>query len=295
MVSQEKSQPIYSPILKWPGGKRWLAPQISHLLASEINGHYFEPFLGGGAMFLSVQPESAILSDINSDLIDFYATCTEHAESVVDRARQFRNIEEDYYRVRRSKPTSQIGKAARFLYLNRTCWGGLYRLNGAGQFNVPFGHNNRKLCTKTSIIETSKIFGKAELLSSDFEGAFDKAVSGDVIFADPPYTSRGQNNGFVRYNESLFSWKDQLRLSRRAKAARRKGVFVAVCGPMHSDILELYSGWLAVKVARHSSIARKIESRKALSECVILSRSPKYKPENIFRISEPLIQSISKS
>lgn len=291
-MSTDKRAGCSEPILKWPGGKRWLTVDVCPIVQEELAGTYYEPFLGGAAMYLSLDADDAVLSDTNCQLIDFYKTCVQFPERVVDRARQFLNDENTYYRVRSSNPTSDIGKAARFFYLNKTCWGGIYRLNKHGDFNVPFGNSGRKICNKHMFVGASAKLGRAELKCCDFADALSLSVSGDVVFADPPYTSRGQFNGFVRYNEKLFSWADQVRLCESARSARRRGVFVAVCGALHRDILSLYENWWVLTITRCSSIARKRESRKLVSECVLFSRKPKIKFSKIQKVTQTFIQSI---
>lgn len=280
------------PILKWPGGKRWLTSQVAPVLTNELTGTYFEPFVGGGAMFLALQPEVAVLSDSNPDLIAFYQACIANPAAVVAAAQRNSNCEDDYYFVRNSSPRTAVTKAARFLYLNRTCWGGIYRLNKAGEFNVPFGDNGRRICSRASIVEASKTFESASFLCSDFETMFTKAERGDVIFADPPYTSKGQFNGFVRYNERLFSWDDQRRLSRAAKAARSRGVFVSVCGSYHRDILGLYQNWWVLPLERESRVANDVNARRRVYECLIVSRRPKHKKSNLYRITDAHIAKV---
>lgn len=292
MSYTKTKQQLFEPILKWPGGKRWLAPLLHELLKVELENYYYEPFLGGAAMYLAISPMNAVLSDTNEQLIDFYLVCSENAEEVVSRARQFSNQEDVYYRVRDSKPSSSIGKAARFLYLNKTCWGGVFRLNQKGEFNVPFGNSGRRLCKKKSVVASADKLKEATYWCCDFEEAFSDAGKGDVIFADPPYTSRGQFNGFVRYNEKLFSWRDQVRLSESAKSARKRGTFVAVCGSYHRDVLGLYENWWVIETQRASAVSRKLSSRKQVSECVVLSRKPRHQMTGIKRITKSLIRSI---
>ncbi len=265
------------PCLKWPGGKRWLAPTLAPLLAAELQGKYFEPFFGGGAVFLNIGSNNSCLSDINNDLIHFLSVVRDNPEKLIHHVWRFSNTRECYYKVRSSKPRSDLGKAARFLYLNRTAWGGIYRLNQNGEFNVPFGNSDRKICSKQSVFLFAKSLRNANIQKLDFETAIDTSQNGDVIYADPPYTSRGQNNGFIRYNERLFSWADQMRLAKAASRARHRGVFVCVSGVFHRHILELYRNWWAVRVDRTSLVARQPEHRRVFSEVIIFSRLPNSK------------------
>jgi DNA adenine methylase len=280
------------PILKWPGGKRWLVPLLSNLMAAELRSAYYEPFLGGASVYLSFLPPRAVLSDVNAQLISFYRTCVLDPIGVAKAALAHRCDEESYYRVRSSKPRTSATIAGRFLYLNKLCWGGVFRLNQSGEFNVPFGNSGRSVCTTESLQRFSRQLSKAKLLTCDFEQILDIATSGDVVFCDPPYTAKGQFNGFVRYNETLFSWQDQVRLSKASKSAKKRGAFVVVCGSYHREILSLYQNWWTLEVKRISRVARSPESRKVVSECVIFSRKPKKTIHGIQRISPQLIASI---
>ena len=262
------------PLLKWPGGKRWLAPQLAPMLAAECQGRYFEPFLGGGAVFLALQPARAVLSDNNAELIESLDILRSRPEEVLERLWRLSNSADCYYNVRASRPTSEVGAAARFFYLNRTCWGGIYRLNRRGEFNVPFGDSGRVICRKRDLEENARSLGRAKLLCRDFESSMRQARTGDVIYADPPYTTKGQDNGFVRYNERLFAWKDQTRLAKAAQEATVRGAFVAVSGPWHEDIFGLYRGWWKVKLNRASNVAVDPAYRGHVQEAVFFSRKP---------------------
>lgn len=273
------------PFLKWPGGKSWLAPHLVELIRGELTGTYIEPFLGSAAVFLRLSPRRAILSDCNAALIRALRTIRDHPHRVVDLAWRFSNTEDCYYRVRRMRPKTATGFAARFLFLNRTCWGGIYRLNRHGEFNVPFGNSGRRICHKGSLIAAATSFKKAALLSADFEDVVGKGVRGDVVYVDPPYTTRGQNNGFIRYNERLFSWADQVRLAAACKRAAKRGAFVIISGPWHRDILKLYPGWWAGKLARRSTVSRDVEGRKKVSEVLLFSRRPRVSMERVCELS----------
>jgi DNA adenine methylase len=262
------------PFLKWPGGKRWLTTILCGIFAAELKNTYYEPFLGAGAMYLSLRPKSAILSDKNKELIAFLNTVKRNPSAVVRAVWRWSNEESCYYRVRESAPRTEIGKAARFLYLNRTCWGGIYRLNRKGEFNVPFGNSGRTICRHEAVVLAASAFRRAKLLVADFEEVMENAKTGDVIYADPPYTTRGAGNGFVRYNESIFSWQDQLRLADAARQAADRGSFVAVSGLNHVEFLELYPNWFVAELQRPSNVGRDVFSRRQVCEAVVFSRRP---------------------
>src|ERR1051325_193346 len=274
------------PLLKWPGGKRWRAGQLSVVCRAELTGTYIEPFLGGAAVFVELQPRAAILSDINRPLIETLRTIRDAGELVLAAIWRFSNTRDCYVRVRASNPRDPVGAAARFIYLNRTCWGGVYRLNRRGQFNVPFGGSGRVICRRKALLEFSELFQRARLKCSDFESRMARARHGDVIYADPPYTTLGENNGFLRYNERLFSWPDQQRLACVARSAAKRGAFVAVSGLWHTGLLSLYRGWWVCKVNRPVCVSRRIESRRRVSEAIFFSRRPKQVPEKFSEIAK---------
>lgn len=281
MSRNSTSADIVEPFLKWPGGKRWLAPGLASILRGELTGTYWEPFLGGGAVFLALRPNRATLSDINAQLIACFETVRRYPERVISSLGRFSNTEDCYYRVRRMKARTEVGTVARFIFLNRTCWGGIYRLNQHGVFNVPFGNSHRGVCSKQGILSVARALHGRELVTADFEKAFNRAVHGDVIYADPPYTVTHEDNGFVRYNERLFKWDDQQRLARAAARVRRRGIFVAVSGAWHPDVLALYPGWYAVRIERHSCISRRLHGRRKVSEVVVFSRRPQCLPASL--------------
>lgn len=274
------------PFLKWPGGKRWLAPILADILKNELSGCYYEPFLGAGAVFLHLQPTCAVLSDRNKDLVEFLCTVREYPDEVVRAVWRWSNTADCYYHVRSCRPRTEIGRAARFLYLNRTCWGGIYRTNKEGHFNVPFGDSGRGLCRLIHVCLVAAALSSATLLEEDFESILDGSIKGDVVYADPPYTAKGEDNGFLRYNERLFSWSDQERLAATCKRARRRGVFVAVSGLSHPELMALYKGWWVLKLMRHSLVSRIPTSRKKVSEVVLFSRRPHLPVASGYRVDK---------
>ena len=265
------------PLVKWPGGKAWLAPRLSNILACELasGSSYFEPFVGGGAVYFTLRPARAFLSDVNPALIAFFRTLRARPHAVLRSMFRFSNTSECYYHVRAMTPRTSVGKAARFLYLNRTCWGGVFRLNRHGSFNVPFGNSGRVICRSKLLIATAAALRCARLRTADFEDALASTAAGDVVYADPPYTTLGQGNGFLRYNERLFRWSDQQRLARTCHDVAHRGAFVAVSGLYHPDILGLYPDWWVLKVERKSLVSRTSAGRRRVSEIVLFSQKPK--------------------
>jgi DNA adenine methylase len=261
------------PFLKWAGGKRWLI----HSKQLEIPvsfGTYIEPFLGGGAMFLKLAPEKAILSDINHDLINAYEAVRNHPADIEIRLRslQTQHDKDHYYWMRAQQFENPIERAVQFIYLNRTCWNGLYRVNLKGKFNVPIGTKDKVVLDSDDFTATSYLLKNAEICRSDFEVTIDKAGNGDFLFVDPPYTVKHNMNGFVRYNENLFSWEDQKRLMTSLLRAKRRGTYILLTNADHSSIRELFSKLgRYMPVSRHSVLAGKSEKRGSTTEAVFCS------------------------
>ena len=256
------------PLLKWPGGKRNLLHLILPLVPSRFN-RYFEPFLGGGALFFALQPGNACLSDKNAELIDAYSQVRDRPEEVIRELRKLRNSETEYYRIRSSRPTKDAARAARLIYLITLAFNGIYRVNLQGEFNVPYGYKTHlDPCDEKRIGEASDLLKGAIVRDQDFERALRPAGPGDLVYLDPPYTVAHGNNGFVKYNAKIFSWEDQIRLARIARELANKGCTVIVSNADHISIRRLYDGFTAATVERNSVIAASSDFRARITECV---------------------------
>ncbi len=259
------------PVLKWAGGKRWLVAGYKEYFVEPEN-KYFEPFLGGGAVFFYLKPANAMLSDINADLIETYTVLRSNWKAVWDQLalHQLGHNKEYFYRVRSVVPENRIARAARFLYLNRTCFNGLYRVNRRGEFNVPIGTKSSILFDDDDFGEISRCLSRAELAVADFELTIDRAGKGDLIYADPPYTVQHNNNNFRKYNEVLFSWDDQVRLAAALRQADKRGAKVVLSNADHTCIRKLYKDFCVIrKISRFSILAGSSTSRRLTSELLI--------------------------
>ncbi len=234
---------IVAPFLKWAGGKRWLVDKFDSILDIKFD-RYIEPFLGGGAIYFKLAPKSAILADANPQLIETYQAIKDDWESVQLLLKKHHELhsKDYYYIVREQSPSNISERAARFIYLNRTCWNGLYRVNLNGKFNVPIGTKKNVVMDSDNFEETSKLLSNAILLSADYKTSLAYAAKGDFVFVDPPYTVKHNHNGFVKYNESLFTWEDQVSLKLAINAAVKRGAKVIVTNANHESIKELYKG-----------------------------------------------------
>lgn len=194
------------PILKWAGGKRWLIRAKPQLFSLSY-ARYVEPFVGSGAIYFHLSPQAAMLGDKNVELINLYQAIKDDWRKVHQLLRVHADLHNDayYYEIRSQKPLCAAGRAARFLYLNRTCFNGLYRENRKGEFNVPRGTKDTVLFPDDNFESLASLLSGAELYSGDFERLLRRVKVGDLVFVDPPYTVKHNANGFVRYNEKIFS------------------------------------------------------------------------------------------
>lgn len=262
------------PFLKWPGGKRWAAARIADLIRPNLTGRYYEPFLGGGAVFFHLRPNKATLSDINADLIDTYRTVSTRHRQIVSLLQGLPVSPAAYAEVREWDAKGLIDRAVRFLYLNRTAFGGMYRLNRQGHFNVPYGGGGRTpaiLWESRLLEDAAAALRCARLVACDFAESMRAARAGDVVYCDPTYTVAHENNGFVRYNETNFSWKDQERLAAEAISAQRRGAVVIISNAHHHSIRRLYSGRAQfLRLGRSSCISTDPRHRREVSEYLIV-------------------------
>jgi DNA adenine methylase len=268
------------PFLKWAGGKRWLAARHNALFPSRYR-NYVEPFLGGGAVFFHLRPTKARLGDINRDLINVYTSIKNQPKRLWQLLREHDALHnnEYYYVVREQDSNDPLERAARLLYLNRTCWNGLYRVNQAGRFNVPRGTKNTILLPDDNFTEVSRLLSRAEITCGDFESTLEEVRCGDFVFVDPPYTVKHNFNGFIKYNESIFTWPDQVRLMRSVEIAASKGALILITNADHDSIKDLYADLgIKVKLPRHSVLAATSKHRSPTSELAICVN---YEPNHV--------------
>lgn len=261
-----------SPFLKWAGGKRWLVNNYDHLLPKKYN-RYIEPFLGSGAVFFYLKPKKAILSDLNSDLILTYKSIKSDWK-LVERylnSHSKKHSKSYYYKVRDEKPRSQFKVAANLIYLNRTCWNGLYRVNLDGRFNVPIG-------TKTNVTEgfpslktISKDLKTAKFLNVDFEKSIDFAEKNDFIFVDPPYLL-SNTNSFLKYNQNLFNWDDMVRLRNSLVRAKKRGAKILLTHQFDPKVYNFFKNdFEHKKVSRINVISGNSSSRGRCLELLFMA------------------------
>jgi len=261
-----------NPFMKWAGGKRWLFKRYRHLFPDKI-GRLIDPFLGGGSAFFLLQPESALLGDLNPDLIEMYECVRDYPRELAKRlaAYQKQHSPEFYYRVRSARPRKKLEKAARLLYLNRTCWNGLFRVNLKGEFNVPVGTKTKIFEAPDEFVRASETLLRATLSASDFADIIRKAKKGDVVFADPPYfDTHKKHDRFLKYNKNLFSWDDQIRLCEEVLSARSRGATCFITNPNNRALVRMYRSSGVVRILkRHSVLAGAASARRKNQEILI--------------------------
>jgi DNA adenine methylase len=220
-----------APFLKWAGGKRQILSAILRRLPERC-GTYHEPFLGGGAVFFALAARGAfrraVLGDRNADLIDAYLGVRDDVERVIARLARMPHDRSFYERLRAADPRKLSGaqRAARIIYLNRTCYNGLYRVNRAGQFNVPFGrYENPRILDRENLRAASRALRGAILGAGDFETVLARARPGDVVYFDPPYVPLSATANFTAYDREAFGPDEQRRLARVMGELRQRGVY----------------------------------------------------------------------
>ncbi len=234
---------VLPPILRWVGGKRWLLPTLRELLRGAPEPRrYHEPFVGGGAaVFGLVTSDEGVLSDLNTELIETYGAVREDPSAVYEALYKHRNTEKYYYNLRARKPRTRAGRAARFIFLNHTSFNGIYRVNLRGEYNVPYGRRvNPQIPSLETLAGVSRRLKGFDLLAQDFAKTIDQVGKGDLVFLDPPYTVAHNNNGFVKYNDKLFSFDDQIRLSDAIDKVRSRGAYYILTNAAHGSIAELF-------------------------------------------------------
>jgi DNA adenine methylase len=232
--------------IRYPGGKRRMLNFLSqHLPApNSIQGRYAEPFVGSGAVFLFLAPQSAWLSDINPDLIDLYRGVRKSPQAVWERYCAFGENKTEYQRVRDAGPSGLlVDRAARVLFLNRTCFKGMWRHNRDGHFNVGYGGQARRwVINREMLSEVARALRRATLQCSDFEDVVDECEVGDFLFLDPPYRPGEKEQINDHYVGQQFSYEDHLRLSSALRRAKKRGVHWALTTSAHPDIVRLFRG-----------------------------------------------------
>ena len=267
---------VPTPFLKWAGGKGQLLDQLTRHFPSEF-GTYFEPFVGGGAVFFHLRPQHAVLSDSNPDLIQAYEAVRDDPEGLMSALDTFRGriiTEELYYSVRRQNPRnlSALARAARTIFLNKTCFNGLYRVNSNGEFNVPFGsYKSPTLYVRENILAASLVLKNAELQVEDFRESCKAPRKGDFVYLDPPYDPLSKTSSFTDYTRGGFKEQDQRDLSEMFRELDRKGCRVMLSNSPTPMLRELYRDFKCMTLKARRAINCKGIGRGAVDELLVVN------------------------
>ena len=282
------------PLLKWVGGKSQLLNDILPLIPKKFN-QYIEPFFGGGALYFSLNPENAVIADLNDELINLYQIVKTHPQELVKLLKKFKHSSEDFYNVRSQDRSalSPLQMAARTVYLNRTCFNGLYRVNKQGHFNVPFGrYVNPKICDEENIYASSLALQETKIVCGDYKSTLKThAKEGDLVFLDPPYLPVSEYSDFKRYTKEQFYEEDHIELGNEVKRLHELGCHVILTNSNHPLVHDLYGEFNIEVIKTRRSINS--NSAKRVGEDVIVNIPPKRRML-IRSVPRPLSDQIKK-
>lgn len=260
-------------MLKWAGGKTQLLGEILQRLPTSIDT-YFEPFLGGGAVFFALSAAGrfrrAVLSDRNPDLVGVYRALQVDVEAVIRALRRFKYDEESYYGIRASNPRTLATRAARLIYLNKTGYNGLYRVNSSGTFNVPFGrYKNPRICDEPALRAASAALRDVELREADFDEVCAEAKAGDAVYFDPPYLPLSRTSSFTAYDRHPFGIAEHERLAATFASLGERGVYALLSNSDTPTTRALYESFRPASVLMARPISSKGSARGKVSELLV--------------------------
>jgi len=257
------------PILKWVGGKQAITQAIKAEFPTDFN-RYFEPFVGGASVVLSVDPRNGVVGDQNTWLIDTYEAIRDDWKAVAKKLDTLPNTKDDYLKIRSISPTSlsKIEKAAQLIYLNKTCFRGLFRVNQKGGFNVPYGNYDRRYYSPENLEIVSECFQHLTFCRGDFESTLDGIVAGDFAYLDPPYYKLGGHSDFNRYTAGQFREPEQIRLASFCRELDQRGIQWALSNSLTPFIKNLYQGFRFIEVEARREINLK-SNKRSVKELLI--------------------------
>ena len=258
------------PFLRWTGGKNWLIPTIKKLVNKIEFNNYHESFIGGGSVFFSLKTKNkSFISDSNNELINCYKAVKKNPKKIIKILSKYKQTEEQYYSLRSEKNGNEFVKAARFIHLNKTSFNGIYRVNLNGEYNVPYGKKTYDTNTLSELIISASVQLKnTTIKQSDFNDCLSNIDQGDLVYLDPPYTITHNNNGFVKYNEKLFSYDDQLQLCKFISEIRFRGAYYILSNAHHPEVEKIYNQFNdnMFSLTRGSMIGGTLKSRGKYEE-----------------------------
>ncbi|ERT04634.1 modification methylase DpnIIA [Lyngbya aestuarii BL J] len=276
-VSPSPKNPLVRPFLKWAGGKRQLLNVLKEHLPKKYKT-YYEPFVGGGAFLFDLQPKNAVINDSNGELINCYRMIRDSVDELIEDLARHKNQEDYYYKMReldrkRSfEKKTPVQRASRIIYLNKTCYNGLFRVNSRGQFNVPFGrYKNPNILDEAVLRAVSSYLNKnqVEILNNDFETAVKTARKGDFIYFDPPYDPVSDTASFTGYDINGFNRSEQERLKNTVDDLDKKGCYVLLSNAYTDFIVDLYKDYRQFRVSAIRAINSNAKKRGRVDEILV--------------------------
>lgn len=273
------NDPLVTPILKWVGGKRQLLDSIRPRIPEHTT--YYEPFVGGGAVLFDRQPKKAVINDSNEELINIYMVIKEQPEELIAVLEHHRNqnSQEYFYKIRSLdrdkdvyKAMSPVERAARIMYLNKTCYNGLFRVNRAGEFNSPWGrYKNPNITNELTIRAMSRYFNKAKItvLCGDYREALKGTRKGAFVYLDPPYMPISLSSSFTGYTAAGFGKEEQIELKKQCDLLNKKGIKFLLSNSCCDFIEELYQDYKIERVSAKRTINAKADKRGAIDEVLV--------------------------
>ncbi len=265
----------FYPIVKWAGGKRQILSEIKNNLPENYNC-YFEPFIGGGALFFDLQPKKAYISDVNEELINLYCVVRDNCQELIQDLCKHENTKEYFLTIRNIdrkteyKEWTAIQKASRFIYLNRTCFNGLYRVNSKGEFNVPFGNYlNPRIIDKENLLNCSYILKTTIIKYADFSMILDYVKKDDFVYFDPPYMPLNPTSNFTSYTKQGFDFDMQIKLKNLCDELTAKGIYFLLSNSDTETINKLYSSYNIKKIFASRIINSNVNKRGRITEVLI--------------------------
>lgn len=269
---------LAAPVLKWVGGKRQLMDEIRQLVPKSYTT-YYEPFIGGGAVLFDLQPDKAVVNDINGELINLYEIIKNDVDALIEDLKRHENTSEYFYNIReldRNKEVyeglSSVKKASRIVYLNKTCFNGLFRVNKAGEFNTPFGkYKNPNIVDEVTLRAVNKYFNRAKIkiTNNDFEECLKGIRKGSFVYLDPPYDPISNSANFTGYDKGGFNRDEQVRLKKICDKLNKRGVKFLLSNSSTDFIKELYKEYDIKIVKAKRAINSNGDSRGDVDEVLI--------------------------
>lgn len=271
---------LVAPVLKWVGGKRQLLAEIEKYFPEKYST-YYEPFVGGGAVLFHLQPKKAVLNDVNNELINLYQVIKDDVESLIEDLRKHKNESEYFYEIRKKdrdekvyNSLTNVQKASRVIFLNKTCYNGLYRVNNSGEFNTPFGkYKNPDIVNEITLRAVSRYFNENKIIfkCGDFEDALKGIRKGAFVYLDPPYDPVSDSSNFTGYAKGGFDREEQIRLKELCDKLNEKGVKFLLSNSATPFIKELYEGYTVKIIKAKRAINSKGDKRGDVDEVLVMN------------------------